>query len=221
MNTWMKKLSDGRGAPRPGLVPAAAVVPPAASARTAPAPSARPGRSRVAASPDGPSSPSAAVTGGAPRGFWSGQCGSATIGAAIAISILVTACGGLMAIAHAAYTDDRMSRAARAAAQAIALGAAPAASEAALASAACDAIRRELDLDPAFDCADSWTLTVKTNLSAAALASGAVGNTDGKAGEMILVEIGWARAPWARAVRAVQGAGGPSAVGLARSEPVS
>ena len=155
-----------------------------------------------------------------PGAFLRRRRGSVAVESAIAIAILVTACGGLMAIAHAAYTDDRMNRAAGAAARAIALAPESAASEAALASAACDAIRRELDLAPEFDCADAWTITVKTNLTASALASGAVGNTHGGSGEMVLVEIGWEQAAWARAVRAMQGAGGRTAVGLARSEPV-
>ena len=155
-----------------------------------------------------------------PVAFLCRQRGGVAVESAIAIAVLVTVCGGLMAIAHAAYTDDRMNRAARAAAQAIALAPDSSASEAALASAACGAIKGELDLDPEFDCADAWTLTVRTNLAASALANGATGNTDGGTGEMVLVEIGWEQAPWARAFRAMQGAGGRTAVGVARSEPV-
>ena len=155
----------------------------------------------------------------APGSFLRRQHAGVALESAIAIAVLVTACGGLMAIAHAAYTDDRMGRAARAAAQAIALAPDGAANPAALKSAACDAIKRELDLDAGFDCTDTWTVTVTTNLAASALASGAVANTHGGAGEMVLVEIGWERAPWARAVGAMQGADGRTALGLARSEP--
>ena len=155
----------------------------------------------------------------APGSFLRGQHAGVALESVIAIAVLVTVCGSLMAITHAAYTDDRMGRAARAAAQAIALAPGGAATPAALESAACDAIRRELDLDAGFDCTDTWTVTVTTNLAASALASGAVANSDGGAGEMVLIEIGWKRAPWARAVGAMQGAGGHTAVGLARSEP--
>ena len=54
----------------------------------------------------------------------------------MSIGILVIVCGGLMAIAHAAYTDDRMSRAARAAARAVAFVTEASPSQAALSSIA-------------------------------------------------------------------------------------
>ena len=68
--------------------------------------------------------------------------------------ILVVGFAGLMEIVNASYADDRMARAARAAARSLALdpGADPKAN-------ACVAIRRELDLAEDFDCDTEWTLT--------------------------------------------------------------
>ena len=84
----------------------------------------------------------------------------------MAIAVLVVLFGGLMAIVHAAYTDDRMGRAARAAARAVALETDTSASQAALVGIACEAIRQELDLEADFDCATAWTVTITTGLSA-------------------------------------------------------
>lgn len=149
------------------------------------------------------------------RAFFRARCGTVAIESTLAISVLVVVCGGLMAICHAAYTDDRMGRAARAAARAIALTTDASPSQAALTAVACDAIRRELDLDAEFDCAAAWTVTVRMNLTPTALAAG----TDaGERGDMILVEIGWQQAPWARAASLLDGSGAGTAVGLARRE---
>ena len=136
---------------------------------------------------------------------------------AMTIAILVIVCGGLMAIAHAAYTDDRMGRAARAAARAVALVTEASPSQASLTSAACDAIKRELQLEADFDCGSEWTLTVTTNLVPTALLTGS--NPPGTTGEMILVRIDWDQAPWADAANLLEGSGGGTAVGVARREP--
>ena len=122
-----------------------------------------------------------------------------------------------MAIAHAAYTDDRMGRAARSAARAVALVTDPAASQGALAAVACDAIGRELDLGAEFDCAGAWTITIDTDLTPSALAGGTV--IDGEAGDMVRVEIAWLAASWARAVDPLRESEEKIAVGLARGEP--
>ena len=133
------------------------------------------------------------------------------------VGSLVIVCGGLMAIAHAAYTDDRMGRAARAAARAIAFVTEASPTQATLLSVACDAIKRELQLEANFDCSSEWTLTVTTDLVPAALSSGT--NPDGTTGDMILVKIDWDQAPWAGAVNLLEGSGGGAAVGVARREP--
>ena len=143
--------------------------------------------------------------------------GSVAVESAMTIAILVIVCGGLMAIAHAAYTDDRMGRAARAAARAVALVTEASPSQASLTSAACDAIKRELQLEADFDCGSEWTLTVTTNLVPTALLTGS--NPPGTTGEMILVRIDWDQAPWADAANLLEGSGGGTAVGVARREP--
>ena len=143
--------------------------------------------------------------------------GSVAVESTMTIGILVIVCGGLMAIAHAAYTDDRMGRAARAAARAVALVTEASPSQATLTSAACDAIKRELQFEADFDCGSEWTLTVTTNLVPTALLTG--NNPPGTTGEMILVRIDWNQAPWAEAANLLDRSGGGTTVGLARREP--
>ena len=86
------------------------------------------------------------------QGFWTGERGSVAIETALSVLVLVVGLAGVMEIVHASYTDDRMARAARAAARSLALD--PTLD-------ACGPIRRELDLAMDFDCAAaSWTLNV-------------------------------------------------------------
>ena len=145
------------------------------------------------------------------------QRGSVAIESVLAISVLVVMCGGLMAIAHAAYTEDRMGRAARAAARAIALAPDASANDATRFVVACKAIKRELDLDPEFDCDRAWTISIETGLAPMSLAGGA--NPDGVSGDLVLVEIEWRQPPWAHAASLLEGSGAGSAFGLARREP--
>ena len=147
-----------------------------------------------------------------PENFLRARRGAVAVEAALAISILVVVLGGLMAIAHAAYVGDRMDRGARAAARAVSL----AADLSGLAAVACDAIKRELDLDPAFDCADSWTIVIESDLAPAALAGGTDPRTGG---DVVRVRVEWNPVPWALAGMVTQGAGTRSAMGLARREP--
>lgn len=164
----------------------------------------RPGTTRAAADRRG------RVQAG-PEDFLRARRGAVAVEAALAISILVVVLGGLMAIAHAAYTKDRMDRGARAAVRAVALAADPTG----LAAVACEAIKRELDLDPAFDCADSWTITIESGLAPAALAD----PTDTSGGDVVRVRVDWNPAPWALAGMVPHGTGTRSAMGLARREP--
>ena len=147
------------------------------------------------------------------KNFLGARTGAVAVEAALAISVLILALGALMAVVHAAYTGDRMDRGARAAARAVAL----AADRTALAAIACEAVKRELDLDDDFDCADAWTLVVETGLTPAVLADGPGG--DGGAmvvGDMVRVRIAWRGAPWSALLRDT---GQRNAAGLARSEP--
>ena len=135
----------------------------------------------------------------------------------MAIAVLVVVFGGLMAIVHSAYTDDRMGRAARAAARAVALETDTSAGQAALVGIACEAIRQEFDLEADFDCAATWTVTITTGLAPTALATGV--NSGGETGDMVLVELGWSQLPWARAAEFLGGSGAGMTTGVARREP--
>ena len=146
-----------------------------------------------------------------PTDFLRAGRGAVAVESALAISILVVVLGGLMSIAHAAYTADRMDRGVRAAARAVSL----AADSTGLAAVACDAIKRELDLDPAFVCADTWTITIESGLSPAALAD----PSDTAAGDVVRVRIDWTPAPWGLVGMVLEGAGTRSTLGLARREP--
>ena len=143
--------------------------------------------------------------------------GGVAVESALAIAVLVVVFGGLMAIVHAAYTDDRMGRAARAAVRAVALETDTSASQAALVGIACEAIRQELDLGADFDCATTWTVTITTGLTPTALATGV--NSGGETGDMVLVELSWSQLPWARAAEFLGGSGAGMATGVARREP--
>ncbi len=158
--------------------------------------------------------------------FLCARGGGGAIESAIAIAVLVTVFAGLMAIAHAAYEDDRMGRAARAAARAVALVTDTTASQPTLDAVACTAIKNELALVDGFDC-KTWDVTVKAGLTASALSTGLTAsalssgaNTAGNSGDMILVTIdGWERAPWVTEVRKLDDPEGRVATGVARREP--
>lgn len=150
------------------------------------------------------------------RAFLCGRRGAGAIESALSLAALVTVFAGLMAIAHAAYEDDRMGRAARAAARAVALTDI-AATQATLDSAACTGIKNELGLADDFDC-KTWTdIKVVAGLAPSSLSSGT--STGGNNGDMILVTIDWKQAPWVQAVRKLAGSAGRIATGVARREP--
>jgi len=94
------------------------------------------------------------------RGFRRDEHGGAAIEAAFAVMVLVTALATLMELVQARHAEDRLSRAAHAAARTLALN--PGGDSA---SVACDAIRRELRLAESFDCAKKWTVTVDLGVS--------------------------------------------------------
>ena len=100
--------------------------------------------------------------------------------------ILVAGFASLMEIVQACYTDDRMSRAARAAARALALDSS---------ADACTIIRRELNLAKTFDCATAWTLTVNRGVSPTTLPATLDASVTTGTGDMVLVRIGWNREP--------------------------
>ena len=114
--------------------------------------------------------------------------------AALGFTLLVASLAALTEITSTLLENDRMGRAARAAAGALALD--PAAD-------ACAAIRRELHLADDFDCATQWTVTVNHGLSPADLPETLDATVGTGTGDLVLVRIGW---------------GSRIAVGLARSE---
>lgn len=151
---------------------------------------------------------------GAPSPSRRAQHGAAVLEGALSVSALVVALAILMGIIQTLYTSDKLARAARAAARAVALLPAAPASESALDAVVGRAIRRELDLDRDFNCrairrepdpdSDSncgeWTVTIGAYPTPAALLAGEARGGDappaGENGDMILVRIGWSRAPW-------------------------
>ena len=151
-----------------------------------------------------------------PNGFRRSQYASVAIETAWALSMLVLAIAAFMEIAKERYAEDRMGRAARAAARAIALAPDAASAGTSLESIACAAIQRELDLDPNFDCGASWTLTVDGGLNPTELPGGPNEGSGTGVGPLFLVRIGWTREPWSLG-GLMRGAA--IATGLARSEP--
>ena len=116
------------------------------------------------------------------RDFVNGRRASAAIEGAIAISILVAAFAGLMAIVEESYTTDRLARAARAAAHAIALNSN---------ADPCAAIRREFSYDENFCCDGQWQISVDRGLSPSALPGSLDQDlSDSADGELIVVRIG-------------------------------
>ena len=126
--------------------------------------------------------------GAAIRRFRRREHGGVAIESAIAIVILVVGFAGLMEIVQASYADDRMARAARAAARSLALdpGADPKAT-------ACSAIQRELDLPEDFKCEPAWTLNVEPGVSPNSLPATLGDNAAQGTGDMVLVRIEWNR----------------------------
>ena len=138
------------------------------------------------------------MTGGAARGFWCGQRGAVTIGAAVAISILVTTLASLMGIVHKVYIEDRMERGARAAARTISLAATAPASKKALEDMVCQAVERELGPDAGRRCA-CWNIEVEAFETPQALLGGharAAAPHGGENADMVLVRIGRPYADW-------------------------
>ena len=122
-----------------------------------------------------------------PRRFLRGERGSAAIESALALTVLVVAFAGLMEIVQVSYNEDRMGRAARAAARALALNPA---------TDACAAIRRELALAEDFDCGAAWTVTVDRGVSPESLPDTPDGTVTTGTGDMVLVRVAWNREPW-------------------------
>ena len=121
------------------------------------------------------------------RRFWRSEHGGVAIESAVTLMVLVVGFAGLMEIVQVFYTDDRMSRAARAAARVLALN--PSAD-------ACDTIRRELSLPGDFDCSTAWTLTVDRGVSPGTLPATLDASVASGTGDMVLVRIGWKREPF-------------------------
>ena len=126
------------------------------------------------------------------QGFPSGQRGATTIGAAIAISILVTSLAILTGILHEIYIEDRMERGARAGARAVSLVATAPASEEALKDLVCEAVGRELGPDEGEDCA-CWIIEIEAFATPRALSAGNVRGPGaapgGEHADMVLVRL--------------------------------
>ena len=140
--------------------------------------------------------------------------GAVAIESAIAISILVAAFAGLMALVQESYASDRMGRAAWAVARAVALD--PQADP-------CTVIRRELALPEAFNCDDRWHITVNEMISASSLSTVLSGSVvDGSpSGDLVLVRVRRNQGTDLNNVDLLPDPDSTAmvAVGLARSEP--
>ena len=113
------------------------------------------------------------------------------IGSVLTITVMIFLCGGLMAIAHEAYSQDRMDRAARAAARAIALlPPGTATDKTKLNAVVCDVLRIEFDLDQQNDCSNVGPIDVATNLTTVELSGAGQQGNGRQPGDMILVQIG-------------------------------
>ena len=150
--------------------------------------------------PTAPAGPSAARRRNARQGgcraldFWRQRRASVALETAAVITVLVVAAAGLTEIYSSLYANENMDRAARAAARAVALSPDLQGDGDAIATVACDAIKRELDLDGEFQCSPGWTVTVDTGLTTGNLLSGE--SPDDGTGDMVRVSIGWHRQAW-------------------------
>ena len=108
-----------------------------------------------------------------------------------------------MAIVQESYATDRMERAARAVARAVALNSQ---------ADPCSVIRREFRLSTDFDCGAEWQIIVDQGVSPLSTVIAGVSGDDDASGELVLVRIGWKPAtPQDETI--------PVAMGVARSEP--
>lgn len=152
---------------------------------------------------------------GAANRFRRRQRGSVAIESALGITILVVSLGVAMEIVSAAYTSDKMSRAARAAARSLALN--PHVPPNVAATTACNSIIRELDLPAGFVCNTEWTIDIDTDLVPGDLPKTldpGLG-TVARNGDMVFVRIGWDREAFTPGDSPVP----MVSLGLARSEP--
>ena len=173
--------------------------------------------------PDGSGGSSRAAAGAALRRFGRCERGAVAIESAIALFVLVVGLAGLMAIVDTALTSDRMGRAARAAAHALALHPD---------NDWCAAIRRELRLGEDFDCDADWNVTVAHGVGPSALPATLDAPAPEGTGDMVLVRIEWAPRSWSLpalvpAANADEAGDSPAprpaprvAMGLYRCEPV-
>ena len=130
--------------------------------------------------------------------FFRSRRGAVSVETVLTVTMMTFLCGGLMAIAHTAYSQDRMDRAARAAARAVALlPPGVATNQAAVDTAVCDVLRVEFDLNNQSNCHAIWNISIETGLTTAALADGtsqastpANGTPSQAIGEMILIRVG-------------------------------
>lgn len=137
---------------------------------------------------------------GAARGFLREKRASVAIEAAVAVTVLFLGFGALMEVVRASYADDRMDRAARAAARALALD--PTAD-------ACAAIRGELRLSGDFACSTQSSsaqsnpesdhgvsVRVDRGVNPTTLPATLDADATTGTGDMVLIRVGWSREPW-------------------------
>lgn len=124
---------------------------------------------------------------GSLRRFRRDRRGSSTINGALALAVFVGGFAGLMEIVHTRFDADRMDRAARAVARAVALD---------RNADRCAAIRHELDLASGFDCDDAWTIAVDHDVSPTELPATLGAQVQAGTGDLVFVRIFWTRRLW-------------------------
>ena len=149
-----------------------------------------------------------------------GQTGAVSIEVAISIGAVVIGFAGLMEIFGATYDSDEMERAAQAAARAVALDRHAPDTDA----VACAAVRRELQLDSAFDCATAaWKLKVDKDIKPSELpaellnSSGDFTTIAPGTGDLVLIRLSWQRDLFS--FEDASNSTSLVAMGLARAEP--
>ena len=113
--------------------------------------------------------------------------GAVTLESALMVGALLAVFAALMEIVHTGWTADRMGRAARAAAEAVALDAA---------ADPCAAVRRELRLEKGSGCGNGMKIIVNSEVSPDGLPVTLDAEAKDGTGDLVLVRIEWSRSPW-------------------------
>ena len=122
--------------------------------------------------------------------------GAGTITSLLTVFVLLLALAGVVDIVRSAYASDKYRRAAWSAAYHLALSPNIWGNEHLELALACDVIKRELQVNAAFECGSTWTVDVHTGVSPMNLLNGTNPDAQETHASMVVVEIGWNALPW-------------------------